>query len=125
MSTTGIIPLVGWHYIWFDKDTAMKGALNVTTPWGIFCVRGTAKWYLYLSPNGTPWASTFAAGPGVNREAKARAKVRRALWGHGYDCSANDPQILDHALDAVAGRDSHSVGEFERIVEERPFGWGQ
>jgi len=37
-------------------------------------------WYFYISPNGTPWAATYAIGPGVDCEDKMKAKIRE-FWG--------------------------------------------
>lgn len=34
-------------------------------------------WYFYVSPNATPWAATYAIGPGVSRKDKIRARIRR------------------------------------------------
>jgi len=36
-------------------------------------------WYFYISPNATPWAATFAIGPGVWERDKKRARRRRRL----------------------------------------------
>lgn len=73
---------------------AMHWAVNVRTHrWGSVCFRPTTispfgskwRWYFYVSPNGTPWASTFAVGPGLDHADKAMAHVRRYLFGHNFN----------------------------------------
>lgn len=63
---------------------AMHWALNLRTPCGMLCLHPTTHtfggrwpWYAYLSPNGTPWAATWAVGPGVGADDKCRAHARR------------------------------------------------
>lgn len=34
-------------------------------------------WYFYISSNATPWGATYVFGPGVGREDKVRARIRR------------------------------------------------
>ena len=67
---------------------AMHVALQLSTRWGYLCFHpgwGQWPWTLYLSPVATPWASTFAAGPGIDRQQILLAPIRRALFGHGFD----------------------------------------
>jgi hypothetical protein len=72
---------------------AMNGALNWKTKrWGYVCFHPSFRflgwnkgWYFYLSPNATPWASTFCVGPGVYSSDKRRAKAHRHLFGHGFN----------------------------------------
>lgn len=54
------------------------------------------QWYFYLSPNGTPWASTFYIGS--NREERIRAKIRRYNFGHGFSTDKNRKELyaLNH-----------------------------
>jgi hypothetical protein len=81
---------------------AMHVSIQVSTRrWGYVCFHPTMRvfgswwpWYFYVSPNATPWASTFAIGPGVRKSEKARAKVRRKLWGHNFDTDLHDPHSL-------------------------------
>ena len=44
-----------------------------------FCFRPPQRrgWYFLVSPNHTPWAAIYAAGPGVERDDKLKAQVRR------------------------------------------------
>lgn len=44
--------------------------------------------YLYFSPNGTPWASTFMLGKKYGKDDWALARVRRRRLGHNF--STND-----------------------------------
>ena len=67
---------------------AMHVAANVRTRWGYVCFHpgwGVWPWTFYVSPNGTPWASTFARGPGLYRQEIMTAPVRRALFGWRFD----------------------------------------
>lgn len=81
---------------------AMHFAVNIRTRrWGYICFRPTTwyrirdgrkrwgkwSWYFYVSPNATPWASTFAIGPGISRDDKEGAKRRYAAYGHNFDTS--------------------------------------
>jgi len=75
-------------------------AMVHTRRWGYVCFHPTVKvygrrwpWYFYVSPNATPWAATFAVGPGVHREEKERAPIRRKLLGHNFDTQVNKPTL--------------------------------
>lgn len=72
----------------------MHWAINIRTiRWGIVCFRPSMitpfgdwwRWYFYVSPNGTPWAATFAIGPGLDRSDKFMSHVRRYCFGHNFD----------------------------------------
>lgn len=84
----------------YPLRSAMHGAINISTRrFGYICFKPPTyvfgRWwpaYLYLSPNATPWAATLLIGRGYSRAEKMMARVRRALWGHGYDCNQHDPQ---------------------------------
>ena len=52
-----------------------------------FCFGKYRKPYLYFSPNGTPWASTYYLGPDKNE--KIRAKIRKLNFGHGFNASSS------------------------------------
>ena len=74
---------------------AMHVAVNISpTRWGYVCFHPPVwffghhwPWYFYVSPNATPWASTYAIGPGVDRTEKAEAKLRRLEFGHNFRVS--------------------------------------
>jgi len=91
---------------------AMHGAVNIwTRRWGYVCFKPPTyvfgqwwPWYLYLSPNATPWGATLILGR--DRECgmeKKMARLRRVLWGHGYDTEEHDPQEAQAYLDSFAG----------------------
>ncbi len=72
----------------YPVECAMHGALNLRTPWGYLCVKpsttryaGPRGWYVFWSPNATPWAATFAIGPGIEWRDRRAAPIRRALFG--------------------------------------------
>ena len=63
-------------------DNAMHWAWQLKTPWGYLCFRPTTgggnwPWYLYLSPNATPWAATRGMGPGFRRDDRQAMLLRR------------------------------------------------
>lgn len=77
---------------------AMRWTVQIRTKrWGYICFtlpvtarymtrRDGSKWwqwYFYLSPNGTPWASTYYRG--CDYEEKIRAQVRYLNFGHGFN----------------------------------------
>lgn len=46
------------------------------------------RWYIYLSPNATPWACTWFIGSDKNE--KIRARIRRLNFGLAYNPSDPD-----------------------------------
>lgn len=76
---------------------AMCWAVNISTRLGYLCFtlpvvarwrvnsRGQKwwSWYIYLSPNATPWACTFYRGS--DKEERIRAQIRLLNFGHGFD----------------------------------------
>ena len=88
---------------------AMRWAVNIRTKrWGYICFTlpvparfitrrdGTRwwQWYFYLSPNGTPWASTFYRGSDENEA--IRAQIRKMNFGHGFSTEKFRKEL--HAL---------------------------
>lgn len=69
---------------------AMWLAVNVHTQrWGYVCFRPPSwnpnfRWKFYVSPNATPSIATFGIGPGMSKQEKRRAIVRRQLLGHNF-----------------------------------------
>ncbi len=86
----------------YPLRSAMHGAWNISTRrWGYACVKLPTfvfgRWwpgYFYLSPNGTPWASTLLLGGEYSQGEKMLAGVRRSAWGHGYSTEEHDPQNI-------------------------------
>lgn len=85
-----------WRVVIYGFN-AMHVAINVGTyRWGYLCFHPPFKvfghwwpWYFYISPNATPWASTYAIGPGVSKRDKALAAKRRRLFGDNFDTTKN------------------------------------
>jgi len=74
--------------------------------------------YLYFSPNGTPWASTFAIGKEHNRHNHdfTKAKLRKLYLGHNFDTDkyyGKLKQINNFYPDSKLTRD-----EYFRLEEE-------
>ena len=94
----------------YPLRSAMHGAWNISTRrWGMVCVKLPTfvfgRWwsgYFYLSPNGTPWASTVLVGREFSRSEKMMARVRRAVWGHGYATTEHDPQSTASYVSSIA-----------------------
>jgi hypothetical protein len=88
--------------ITFYGFNAMHVAVNIRTRrWGTICFHPTIRcfgvwwpWYLYLSPNATPWAATFAIGKGVEATDRAKAIVRRTWFGHGFDVEKHREHLM-------------------------------
>jgi len=80
-------------------QNAMHWAVNIRTKrWGYVCFRlpffSFGYWwplYFYVSPNGTPWASTFAIGKGCQE--RCRAMMRRHTFGHNFDVDENYEEL--------------------------------
>ena len=67
-------------------NNAMHYAVNIRTKYGILCMRpstrsngGQWRWYIYLSPDGTPDSASWGIGPGIDRYDKERIAIRRAV----------------------------------------------
>lgn len=93
----------------FPLRCAMHGAINIRTDrWGYICFKPPTYvfgqwwgWYFYLSPNATPWASTLLWGKrAFSSSERMMARVRKALWGHGYS-ENHDPQDLNSYFDTM------------------------
>lgn len=72
----------------YSRDTAMHGAINLyTKKYGYICLRLPYKkipFYLYFSPNGTPWAATFYIGRKSDREEWVKSRIRYSCFGHNF-----------------------------------------
>lgn len=80
---------------------AMNWTAQLKTRWGYLCFTLPVKarwrensqgqkfwqWYIYLSPNGTPWACTWYRGS--NKSERIRANIRRINFGHGFSTDKN------------------------------------
>ncbi|MDF2800196.1 MAG: hypothetical protein K0S61_99 [Anaerocolumna sp.] len=49
--------------------------------------------YFYISPNATPWASTFMIGKKHDRRDWALARVRKMRFGHNFDTDMYREQL--------------------------------
>lgn len=86
---------IGKHVTVYGLN-AMHWAVNIRTKrWGYICFRlplpcfgKFPRLYFYVSPNATPWASTFCLGLGGKERAKAM--MRRKAFGHNFDAWNNE-----------------------------------
>jgi len=80
-------------------ENAMHWAINIkTSRWGYVCFRlpfrcfgGWWPLYFYLSPNATPWASTFYRGD--DKREKTAAIKRRKKYGHNFNTDLLDGDL--------------------------------
>lgn len=82
-------------------ENAMHWGVNIETRhWGYICfrlpVRCFDKWwplYFYVSPNATPWASTFYRGE--EKRQRRLSVVRRKKYGHNFDSTKLSHDVLN------------------------------
>ena len=90
---------------------AMHGGMDIKTRrWGYVCfkppTRAFGRWWpahFYLSPNATPWGATLLIGSEFCPYEKKLARLRRTLWGHGYDLNKHDPQAVESYVESFSG----------------------
>jgi len=78
---------------------AMRWGVNCRTKkWGYICFNlpipinsKISKFYFYLSPNATPWASTYYYGED-KREIRL-SKLRKEAFGHGFNTDKNYTEL--------------------------------
>lgn len=87
-------------YITIYGANAMCWAVNIyTKKYGYICFslpsidRWKRKWgmYFYLSPNGTPWASTYYRG--IDKREKERAFFRKSNFGHNFNVDKLEKEL--------------------------------
>lgn len=80
---------------------AMNWAVNISTKkWGYICfslpfptyMRRMHGNYFYISPNGTPWASTFYRGK--DKEQRVKSVLRRVEFGHGFNTDTHYKRMM-------------------------------
>ena len=76
------VTIFGANAMWFATEFH-------TRRWGWVVFRPPTwhphfKWKFYVSANGTLGCATFAIGPGVSKEEKRRAWLRREMLGHNF-----------------------------------------
>lgn len=72
-----------WGFICFRPTTFYRLPMDVQRRKGKRF--GSWPWYFYVSPNATPWAATFAIGPGIPDDEKKAAARRRKTLGHRFN----------------------------------------
>jgi hypothetical protein len=102
-----------WRIVIYGFN-AMHVAINIRTQrWGYICFHPPIKcfgkwwpWYFYLSPNATPWAATFAVGPGLYNTDRYLAKIYCELFGHNFDTDHyyDLMMVIKDTLDGVRGQ---------------------
>lgn len=98
---------------------AMDWAVNIYTKrWGAICFtlpsltriktekhsgKKWYQWYFYISPNATPWASTFYRGS--DKQEKIRALIRKHHFGHNFnswdDSLSKKLHYLNDKMDSI------------------------
>ncbi len=81
-------------------DNAMCWTMQIhTKKWGFICItlpsikrwRMNMPFYIYCSPNGTPWACTYYSG-GDKKEV-IRAQIRKYNFGHNFDSDKFEKEL--------------------------------
>lgn len=110
------------HLTVYGRNAMHWGVTYWTKRWGYICFRLPLTcfgcwWplYFYLSPNATPWASTFYVGGRGHqgRYNRALAKRRRTVFGHGFDTEANR-----EALQELNEAPWQSIAAMNRLVRQ-------
>ena len=103
----------------YSRHTAMKGAINLyTKKYGYICLRlpyyskqhkEKVHFYLYFSPNATPWAATFMIGREYSPEDWALSRIRYNCFGHNFNMDEldKDYNMMNYTiLSAINGANS-------------------
>jgi len=121
--TIGPVTLFGFN--------AMHGQAEINTRrFGVICIKPPTymfgRWWpaqFYMSPNHTPWASTFLVGKRFTRLEKIAAFRRWALWGHGYSTEQHDPhkenEFFEEYLADVTLTDDEHCEACEELLTTR------
>ena len=83
-------------FTWFGENAMLWAMEYRTKKWGYVVFKPPIRtfgkyhgWWFYLSPNGTPWASTYYIGVSTfgahDRNQTLNAKIRKHYLGHGFD----------------------------------------
>jgi len=86
----------------YPLRSGMHGAIEFhARRWGYVVIQPPVSvfghrwpWYVFVSPNATPWAATWGAGPGLSASEKREVRERRQRWGHNYSTEQHDPQAI-------------------------------
>lgn len=73
------------------------------------------KWYLYCSPNGTPWAATYYIGNDKETDLKVKTILRKRLFGHNWD--TNNKNLYN--INCVINNYSYWTWVFEHYSPEQ------
>jgi hypothetical protein len=80
----------------FGENAMHWGITFWTKRWGYICFRLPLRcfghwWplYFYVSPNATPWASTYYRGP--ESQERGNAAWRKEQYGHNFDAWIGKP----------------------------------
>lgn len=89
-----------WGVTVYGRNAMHWGVTVQTRRWGYVCFRLPFRcygcwWplYFYVSPNATPWASTFMIGRAHDPEHCRLASVRRHAFGHNFDTEQHIEQL--------------------------------
>lgn len=113
-------------------DNAMDWTINLGIKrWGyicwtiptyrrIFTKNGKRKgWYYYLSPDATPWSSTYYRGS--DKEEKIRAQIRKMNFGHGFNTDKYSKELyaLNNKFEWLTMTD-YDVEKFKYVSNDEP-----
>lgn len=95
-------------------NSAMHWTIQIhSKKYGYICKRFRSKGvkpYFYISPNATPWASTFYLGP--DKDERVRSVIRRECFGHNFDTHGyyDDATGLVPIQDVLFGINNYTGG---------------
>ena len=122
-----------WGITIFGSN-AMNWAVNISTRWGYLCFtlpvaarwqrnsRGQLhySWYMYLSPNCTPWAATWYIGS--DKSEHIRAKIRKLNFGHGFNSDNGEAYKRLRAINSKFGHFYPSDQDIEETYQYDKLG---
>ena len=118
---------IGRNITIYWGNSAMHWAVNWwTKKYGYICWRpaiGRQKAYFYVSPNGTPWASTFYIGP--DKDEYVQSRIRKTCFGHNWDPDGWDEEYQLSLYEIMRGINrsvSWSRWQYAKYQMEHPDG---
>lgn len=96
---------IGDNFVLFYGNSTMHWAIQLySKKYGYICIgipSKRQKFYLYFSPNATPWASTYYIGP--DKDAYVQSRVRKVCFGHNFKIYETDGNYMITNSDIMKG----------------------
>jgi hypothetical protein len=109
--------------ITFFGENAMSWAVEIQTKkWGYVVFKPPIRtygeyhgWWLYFSPNATPWACTYYIGHTASNE-KIKSKIRKSYFGHNFNSEKRYEELIE--LNNKMS-DQNFINDFKKKLERR------